>query len=92
MGFNTTMASYLTLALSHMLASRAIIEDKDKQKRLEAEFHRLMKGKRIQDVFVKATLKYSHSRSDFKISLTVLQPRTLYIEHQVRKSHSWMHT
>ena len=56
MGFNTTMASYLTLALSHMLASRAIIEDTDKQQRLEDEFRRLMEGKTIRDVFVNATL------------------------------------
>ena len=50
------MASYLTLALSHMLASRAIIENTDKQQRLEDEFRRLMEGKTIRDVFVNATL------------------------------------
>lgn len=57
MGFNNTMASYLTLALSHLLASRAIVEDMVKRKRLDMEFRRLMKGKTISDVFERTTLR-----------------------------------
>ncbi|KAI9552029.1 hypothetical protein GHT06_022366 [Daphnia sinensis] len=57
MGFNNTMASYITLALSHLLASRAIVEDTEKRKRLDMEFRRLMKGKTISDVFERATLR-----------------------------------
>lgn len=51
------MASYLTLALSHLLASRAIVEDMVKRKRLDMEFRRLMKGKTISDVFERTTLR-----------------------------------
>lgn len=57
MGINNTMASYLTLALSHLLASRAIVEDTEKRKLLDTEFRRLMKNKTISDVFDRATLR-----------------------------------
>lgn len=51
------MASYLTLALSHLLASRSIIENTDKRQRLDDEFHRILKGKTIQHVFQQAALR-----------------------------------
>jgi hypothetical protein len=57
MGINNTMASYMTLALSHLLASRAIIEDKKKQKRLDKEFRRLIKDKTIKEIFDRAALR-----------------------------------
>lgn len=57
LGFNDTMASYLSLSLSHLLASRSIIEDSEKRQLLDEEFNRLMKGKNIQSIFDNATLK-----------------------------------
>ena len=57
MGINNTMASYMTLALSHLLASRAIIEDTKKQKRLDKEFRHLIQGKTIQEIFDRAALR-----------------------------------
>ncbi|XP_046445184.1 uncharacterized protein LOC124194846 [Daphnia pulex] len=57
MGINNTMASYMTLALSHLLASRAIIEDTKKQKRLDKEFRRLIKDKTIKEIFDRTTLR-----------------------------------
>jgi hypothetical protein len=57
MGINNTMASYMTLALSHLLASRAIIEDKKKQKRLDKEFRRLIKDKTIKEIFHRTALR-----------------------------------
>lgn len=59
MGFNDTMASYLTLALSHLLASRAIIEDTNKRNLLNNEFRRLTEGKTIQSIFHQAALRYT---------------------------------
>lgn len=53
------MASYLSLSLSHLLASRSIIEDSEKRQLLDEEFNRLMKGKNIQSIFDNATLKYN---------------------------------
>ena len=57
MGINNTMASYLTLALSHLLASKAIIENKEKQERLSTEFRRLIQGITIQEIFDRTTLR-----------------------------------
>lgn len=51
------MASYLTLALSHLLSSRAIIEDTKKRRDLDNEFRRLMEGKTIQSMFYQAALR-----------------------------------
>lgn len=53
------MASYLTLALSHLLASRSIIENTNKRKLLDAEFQRLARGETIQSIFEKAALRYT---------------------------------
>ena len=57
MGINNTMASYLTLALSHLLASKAIIEIKEKQERLNTEFRRLIQGITIQEIFDRTALR-----------------------------------
>ncbi|XP_046631250.1 uncharacterized protein LOC124311039 isoform X2 [Daphnia pulicaria] len=56
MGINNTMASYLALALSHLLASRAIMEDMEKQTRLNNEFRRLTQNLTTKEIFDRTTL------------------------------------
>ena len=57
MCINNTIESYLTFALSHLLASKAIIENKEKQERLNTEFRRLIQGITIQEIFDRTALR-----------------------------------
>lgn len=51
------MGSYLALALSPLLASHALQENKERRALIENEFRRLLKGRTIQEVFHKAALR-----------------------------------
>jgi len=58
MGFNTTLASYMALAISPHLASHGLKENHGKRQELEQEYRRLMENRTMQQVFDKAILKY----------------------------------
>ena len=58
LGFNDTMASYLALTLSPILASHSATRNDDFRTRLKNDFDKLMEGKTLEEVFNKAVLKY----------------------------------
>lgn len=56
MGFNTTLGSYLALALSPLLTSHTLKDNKDLREEMEKEFRRLINGHEIKEVYDRAAL------------------------------------
>lgn len=57
LGFNDTMASYLALTLSPILASHSATRNENFRTQLKDDFGKLMEGKTLEEVFDKAVLK-----------------------------------
>lgn len=57
MGLNNTVASYIALALSPLLASHGLQEDRRMRDELEKEYRSFVNGSTISQVFEKATLR-----------------------------------
>lgn len=67
MGLNSTLASYLALSLSPFLASHGFRENMLRRKQIEREYRNVMKNRTIDEVFVKATLKYIQHREIIRL-------------------------